>query len=365
MNWIKVLFVQFLVGLFFFLIFDYAYTKLFKTQENSVIESKYRITHDIYHHTLQSSFNGWGKWLKKYKVCTDTNGFKVSCDETLRRQKHFDIGFIGDSFTEGIGMPFEDTFVGMFSIDNPNLKIANLGVAGYSPTFYYNKLKHFLDKGYTFDHVYIFIDISDIQDEALYYRSKSGSIFYQPLDTMISVKNRYRLIRLKSFIKNNFYLLANGYRAIRDFFSNIPSELANDVFTLPQSSWTYDQNSDAYGNLGVKKAIKKAKLEMVSIYKLLKERNIKLSLGVYPWPAQLKEINGRNGDKNLQVTIWSEFCAQKCENFINMFNVYENILENNSIDVVYKKYYINGDVHFNAEGNRLIFEVLSKLYAKD
>ena len=39
---------------------------------------------------------------------------------------------------------------------------------------------------------------------------------------------------------------------------------------------------------------KKAKQEMVSIYKLLKERNIKLSLGVYPWPAQLKEIIGRN-----------------------------------------------------------------------
>lgn len=35
--------------------------------------------------------------------------------------------FIGDSFTEGAGLPFEQTFVGMFSQGVPDVDVLNAG----------------------------------------------------------------------------------------------------------------------------------------------------------------------------------------------------------------------------------------------
>ena len=135
MNSIKILFIQLTIGFLFLLASDYLYTNIKKSMNKTVDETKYRIRHKIFHHSLQPKFDGWGYWFKKYRVCTDANGFKHSCDEVGREEKHFDIGFVGDSFVEGIGLPFEKTFVGMFSSENPQLKIANLGVANYSPSF--------------------------------------------------------------------------------------------------------------------------------------------------------------------------------------------------------------------------------------
>ena len=39
---------------------------------------------------------------------------------------------MGDSFVEGTSEDFEDTFVGIFSKANKNLKIANLGITSYA-----------------------------------------------------------------------------------------------------------------------------------------------------------------------------------------------------------------------------------------
>ena len=65
-------------------------------------------------------------------------------------------------------MPYEQTFVGLIAEQMPEKKIANLGVMSYSPTIYYLRLIDFLDKGYTFKELVVYIDISDIQDEANY-----------------------------------------------------------------------------------------------------------------------------------------------------------------------------------------------------
>ena len=43
-------------------------------------------------------------------------------------EKDFDILFIGDSFTEGVGLDYNDTFVGIFE-NNLKLNIGNLGVS--------------------------------------------------------------------------------------------------------------------------------------------------------------------------------------------------------------------------------------------
>jgi hypothetical protein len=42
-------------------------------------------------------------------------------------------------------------------------------VVSYAPTIYLRKLEDYLNRGYTFKKVIIFVDISDTMDEALYF----------------------------------------------------------------------------------------------------------------------------------------------------------------------------------------------------
>ena len=48
--------------------------------------------------------------------------------------------FLGDSFTEGLGLNYSDTFAGMLS-DYSRYEIINMGVTSYSPIIYWNKIK--------------------------------------------------------------------------------------------------------------------------------------------------------------------------------------------------------------------------------
>ena len=96
--------------LFLILIFDLFFGKYFFPNINET-ENIY-IRHSIYHHTIKPNFNSelrWGKNL--YTACSNNLGFKSKCN--IKANKNFDLAFIGDSFTEGIGYPYEKTFVGI------------------------------------------------------------------------------------------------------------------------------------------------------------------------------------------------------------------------------------------------------------
>lgn len=364
MSLIKLLLFQTIPIILVFFAFDYIYTNFLISSDG--LEKKYRVENEVYHHTLKASFNGVGNWGgKNYRICTDRSGFKSSCNAVNNKQQYFDIGFIGDSFTEAIGMSYEDSFVGMFAKKNKHLKIANLGVSTYSPTIYYTKLKYFLESGYFFDHIYIFVDIGDIHDESYYLRNSSGNVIQ--LENNLIYRNSF-FHKIKVFIASNFILLKTAYRTIKKIIGLFSFNIGHDdkdtmqnISNLVGSDWLRLSYSQAYGQLGINGSINKAIKEMNLVYELLENNNIKLSVGVYPWPDQLSEIKISNYYPNKHVRIWKDFCLKKCKNFINMFTIYNEILKSLSVEDVYKKYYINGDVHFNKEGNRLIFKFLDKL----
>ena len=360
MSLIKIRLTQFIIVVSLVLISDYIFTKRNGNEYIVKKESAYRIRHDIFHHSLAPSFNGLGFWGgRAYKICTDGNGFKSDCDHIHKSIKIFDVGFMGDSFTEAIGLPYENSFVGMFAKSKADLEVANLGVSSYSPTIYRAKIEHLLRKGFFFNHLVIFIDISDIQNETMYFRDKNGAI-YSTADKANNetTESRNWLSELKFFFKNNFALSANLLRKIRSLLIDHKNKSPTET---DYSDWTYNKSSAAFGNLGVDGAIEKAVREMELLYEVLKSKDIKLSIGVYPWPTQLKEMATNNSDANLQVDIWRAFCATRCENFVNMFPAYFKLIKASSVDDVYRTHFITGDVHYNFQGNRLIHEALLEL----
>ena len=362
MSWIKTFSIQVSVVVILFLGSDFIYTKYFHIPTNQ--ESVYRIQNDIFHHSLLPSFDGIGNWGgEPYQVCTDVNGFKSDCGNIVTSRTNFDIAFIGDSFTEAIGVPYEDSFVGLFDNANPDLNVANLGVSSYAPTVYRTKIEDFIRRGYEFNHVIVFVDISDIQDESQYFKDSRGNVLHSPDGTAVFEVGL--LTRVKKFLANNFALLAFVYQSVKQILIGDEGTSTPDVFVLERSEWTYNPSSNAYGELGVNGSLEKAVREMTLLHEFLEGEGVKLSVGVYPWPAQIREMMLNDNDSNLQAEIWRDFCINRCVHFINMFPRYFDLVKNSSVDDVYNRYFIQGDVHYNREGNKLIHEALIELNVVD
>ena len=363
MRWIRISFGVFVYTTFLFLLGDFAFTKLIGIP-SLTSEQRFRIAHDFYHHTFQKNFNGQGIWgANVYEMCTDEHGFKVSCSQKILSGNTFDIAFIGDSFTEAIGMTYENSFVGVFSRNYPQLRVANLAVASYSPSIYLNKIERLLEEGLYFDHVIVFIDISDVQDEGTaYLRTPNGSIYQRG---KINKEPSSFYTDLKALMNNNFQLFTFAYKTVKKLYS---SEIEDEerayalrlaLNRVQRSEWTYNANSEYYGDLGVEGAIKKAVDNMNQLHTLLSSKDIKLSVGVYPWPEQLRrgELEGSR-----QETIWRDFCEKRCKIFINVFPTFKTLVENNGVETVYQKYFLQNGVHFNEYGNEVISETLIKKY---
>ena len=76
-----------------------------------------------------------------------------------------------------------------------------------------------------------------------------------------------------------------------------------------------------------------------------------MSVGIYPWPAQIMH----DTEVSKIVNLMSNFCKNKCEFFFNNFpDFFHDINNSNKKDIILK-YYINGDVHFNSLGNEKLF----------
>ena len=104
--------------LIIFILYSFADIALMKLLPNDIKGKIYdKRTHKIksyyYHHDLRPNAHWIERWgYKNSKIFTNNLGFK---DKKIREINFKDknILFIGDSFTEGVGVEFENTFVGI------------------------------------------------------------------------------------------------------------------------------------------------------------------------------------------------------------------------------------------------------------
>jgi hypothetical protein len=306
-----------------------------------------RVRHPVYHHDLSKNYRGLEHWYnEKYFLCTDSNGFRISCNLNGESTKDFDIAFIGDSFTEGIGLEYENTFVGQIAENRPDLKIANLGVSGYSPSIYFSKINFLLKKGIWFKEVVVYLDISDIQDEALDYTLSDFVVVSKQKNNDLSSS----YLRFNQFLRWSFPLIYSAFSKLNTSHIN-PSKFEDHLrFDYERSAWTYKPSSIGYGEGGIKGGLEQSLRTMIKLSDLLRASGINLSVGVYPWPAQLL-YDQRQSE---QVRIWKGFCSTRCVNFYNSFESFFNLKENFSAQEVIDYYFIRGDVHHNRHGAKVI-----------
>ena len=140
----------------------------------------------------------------------------------------------------------------------------------------------------------------------------------------------------------------------------MPMTTKHDI-NVPRSAWTYNNKiSVGYGELGVEGAIKKTISQMNELYKLTEQNGIKLSVAVYPWPAQILF----DVENSRQVKIWKKFCENKCEFFINSFPSFFNISKEIGKQETVDQFFIKKDMHFNLAGNEILYLDFIKTFNK-
>jgi len=307
------------------------------------------IGHNIYDHDLKKSFRANLEWSpgKTYLFCSNKNSFRTFCDKMDFESKEFDIAFIGDSFTEGVGVNYEDTFVGRIENNFDDLKIANLGVVSYSPSIYFTKLRYLLENGYKFKRVIIYFDISDIYDDNRKYKL---------IDDKISRKKSAILSNIQRALKSSFPFLAYSTKVLKNNVFKKSTDATNKCtyldFCHEKSSWTF--NNKFFGDKEINKSLK----FMEMTYELLQKNDIKMSVGIYPWPAQILHDNSQSKI----VKLMNNFCVNKCEFFFNNFTDFFNEIIFTDKEKIISKYYIEGDVHFNSLGNEKIFKNFVRIF---
>jgi hypothetical protein len=349
------------IGLFVLL--DGAYSA-FVLRSRPVINAKSTCfqADPVRHHSLQANCQcerHWGK--QSYRFVTDNLGFRDQQvrDVPLSVAKPR-ILLLGDSFTEGMDA-WDDSYVGQIVAKFPQYDFLNGAVESYAPSNYYNVARQMLSRGLKFDEVIVFIDISDAQDEAAFYRDK---------DPMGDVDGPEQIVHNDSWYASLRAFIAEHLLLTNSIFDRVERTLVKrgiyqlnvghgQLFDLPRSAWTYRPVDDTkpyeigYAPLGLEAGIRKEENKMTDLWQLLRQQGIPIGVVVYPWPAQIAhdKVDSR------EVQIWRDWCNGKCNRFISVFPEFfavKNACPPAEPGCWYMQDFNFGDEHYSRSGNELV-----------
>jgi len=316
---------------------------------------------DIYHHGLAENASipriNWGTLV--YSFYTNSLGFR---DKTPREiplvSKHYRIILIGDSFTEGKGYDYQDTYAGIITdrLAGEGIDVLNAAASSYCPVIYWRKIKYLIEEvGLKFNELVVFLDISDIQDEAVFYSlDEAGNVVKSDrqenkIEDKLVVPDEADLYsgmgskigaNLMMAFKNNSILFYSAFDRIRAIGKPKPKRQET-----PRALWTVDK--DIYNEFA-QVGLKEAEYYMNKLYELLKKNGIKLTVVVYPWPEQVIH----NDSQSIQASFWRDWSERHNVDFLDCFLYF--FKDKGGSEAVLEKYYIQGDQHFNRNGHHLI-----------
>ena len=340
----------------------------------------HRIKSYYYHHDLRpmaSFYDSWG--YERYKIFTNNLGFKDSSNREVQF-KNRNILFIGDSFTEGVGLKYEDTYVGIIDKElrskNIDLEVLNAGVQSYSTSIYLSKIYHLLNrKKLPISDIVIMVSGGDIFDDSYKYLEIDDNFVLNHEDR----KTKF-MINLINFYKSNTLTYQFISRVtppkviptiIKQFFDDKDNleydkeeaerlKIKNDeidnlsFFEIKDYSYFFSEKEfNIWGKKGIDYSINNLK----KISEICKEKNINLNiLYLYEAILVLKSPN-----EKITKYLINKFKELEDENTnIEFINNYHKSFENHY--EAYKQLFFIRDIHFNKKGNQYIAEeILNKI----
>ena len=311
---------------------------------NERLERAARISHPVYNHglaPLASFVHAYGDVRAPY--FTNSLGFR---DSALRQVELASprrrILVIGDSFTEGVGVPYEATFVGRIAetATLDNIDMLNAAVVSYAPSIYYRKIRYYIEHvGLQVSGVVVFIDLSDIEDELYLYEmdGRENVISRSP-------DNPAWLSRFKFFLYDNS-VLSRLYWLTKESLTEKRRRESQgrigSVTGVGRACWTID--TDLFERVG-KPGLDKSRQYMDRLAVFLSARGIPLTVAVYPWPDQVlaRDINSKH------VRFWRAWAELNHACFVDLFPVF---IDARDPAAVITEDFIPFDVHFSRAGH--------------
>jgi len=352
-----------------FLAIDYAYSKVVLGSAVSGGPHGFCFSRDsVRGFAFQADCSCIRPWLgSSYEFDTNSLGFR---DERVRevplKSSRPRILILGDSMPEGM-TSWKQSVIGRIATKFPHYEFLNGSVEGYSPSNYLNTTRMLFQDGIDFDEAIVFIDLSDAQDEAAFFHDADSSGAVAMANGKVAKSSWYSDTRL--WINNNLLLTNDVFQffekeLVRLGWYHLDLGHGGNEFDLERSAWTYRKVSDTapyetgYAPLGLEGGIAKEKSKMDTLWHELQQRNIPISVVVYPWPAQLAhdKVDSR------QVQIWREWCQGKCKRFVDLFPAFFAIKEQCprfQPGCWYLNDFLFGDTHYNAAGDAVVAGVIS------
>lgn len=330
--------------------------------------SDFRSRHPYFHHGLfanQEAVAAWGTG-EPYRVFTNSLGMmdREVREVPLSTSKHR-IVFIGDSYTEGLGVGFEETFVGRISqrVDASRVEVLNAAAVSYSPKLYYLKTRYLIENvGLEFDELYVFIDISDVQDEILYAN-------YTPTEASTGVdipRAAHRFLSRNSFAYSSIDRLrrrkqvearkarysVDGHPPWLNYFwrDEVNEEAYSDPdFALIRGLWTLSPK--LIESKWTVRGVESEREHMKKLIELCREHSIRMTIAVYPWTPQIQ----KRDLASIQVWIWENFAAKYGVGFINLFPA---LITETAYPEFEARYILAGDEHWNSAGHALVADAV-------
>ena len=130
------------------------------------------------------------------------------------------------------------------------------------------------------------------------------------------------------------------------------------VFNDRSKDWALYDNSDYYETKSIGEILDYSFLFLTKLSDYLIDKNIKLSIVIYPHPTELLHSNK---DSRI-VKRFKDFCNLRCNRLINLHDFFFDEIEKFGVIKTYKKYFIFRDNHLNKDGNKKFAEILINIF---
>ena len=299
--------------------------------------------------------------VKTYNVYTDENGYRVGSKKNVNKvNKENTIVFLGDSFTYGLGVNYEDSIVGILEKKGINYNTLNLAVPGYSPVISKVKLEQLIKKGVRPKKIFYIMDITDVHDESnrwikkeeLEYPVIIGKEIGEEIEKAFNYKKHFKMTRIAIYNLNK--IMRNLRKEInkKNFIEEdkIIGKTHGGSFThtpydkLDKDFWSHNDYKN--GIVSIKNNVKLISDEANKI-------NSDFYIVIYPWPETLEY-----GEEYFS---WQNFAFElcefsKCKKLISAFPEFKKVKK--KFTHWKKEIYFLNDIHFNVKGNRILADII-------
>ena len=255
--------------------------------------------------------------------------------------------FLGDFFTEGVGIPYEQTFVGIIRDRirraGGDVEVLNGGVASHSPRLYLLHLQDLIERrGAKFDEIVVFIDVSDIMDEIVYEEFTPGRI-----TPILVLRYLHQFIVQHSLLANVLYLRLPATRsfitAIRSWMRELLERQAGaapgllvtpaaaqaakpplqaDIMPPAREVWdnpryyeirdTWVDNDEAFRAWGAY-GLKLARDNSIKLADYAASKSMAISFAIYPWPRFARHPDNRGR------LAWTKIAAEQKWTLVDLY----------------------------------------------